>query len=93
MKNIILSIVVIAFVLGSCNQNSTDETNNHSNHMKDGDMVIDDDSTMMHNKNSTMENHEVMYACSMHPEIIGKKDEKCTICGMELTEPVPDKGN
>lgn len=41
------------------------------------------------------QNHEVMkpaveqlYACSMHPEVIGKKDEKCSKCGMKLTEPV-----
>jgi hypothetical protein len=24
----------------------------------------------------------------MHPEITGKKGEECSICGMELTEPV-----
>ena len=29
-----------------------------------------------------------LYACSMHPEITGKKGEKCSKCGMELTEPV-----
>jgi len=29
-----------------------------------------------------------LYACSMHPEVTGKKGEKCSKCGMELTEPV-----
>ncbi len=29
-----------------------------------------------------------LYACSMHPEITGKKGEECSKCGMELTEPV-----
>lgn len=29
-----------------------------------------------------------LYACSMHPEITGKKGEKCSKCGMELTVPV-----
>ena len=29
-----------------------------------------------------------MYACSMHPEVTGKKGEKCSKCGMELTVPV-----
>jgi hypothetical protein len=29
-----------------------------------------------------------LYACSMHPEITGKKGDKCSKCGMELTEPV-----
>ncbi len=28
------------------------------------------------------------YACSMHPEVTGKKGDKCSKCGMELTEPV-----
>ncbi len=36
-----------------------------------------------------MENHEDdnmanMYACPMHPEITGKKGDKCSKCGMEL---------
>jgi len=31
---------------------------------------------------------EQLYACSMHPEVIGKKDEKCSKCGMKLTVPV-----
>ncbi len=33
-------------------------------------------------------NPNQMYACSMHPEVIGKKGEACSKCGMELTEPV-----
>jgi len=36
-----------------------------------------------------------LFACPMHPEVTGKKGEKCSKCGMELTEPVaqskPDK--
>ena len=28
------------------------------------------------------------YACSMHPEVTGKKGDKCSKCGMELTVPV-----
>ena len=31
---------------------------------------------------------EPLYACPMHPEVKGKKDEKCSKCGMKLTEPV-----
>ena len=27
-----------------------------------------------------------LYACSMHPEVTGIKGEKCSKCGMELTE-------
>ena len=29
-----------------------------------------------------------LYACSMHPEVTGKKGEKCSKCSMDLTEPV-----
>lgn len=29
-----------------------------------------------------------LYACPMHPEVKGKKGEKCSKCGMELTVPV-----
>lgn len=29
---------------------------------------------------------ETMYACPMHPEITGKQGDKCSKCGMELTE-------
>ncbi len=29
-----------------------------------------------------------MYSCPMHPEVTGKKGEKCSKCGMELTEAV-----
>jgi hypothetical protein len=31
---------------------------------------------------------EQLYACEMHPEVIGKKGEKCSKCGMNLTVPV-----
>lgn len=31
---------------------------------------------------------ETLYACSMHPEVMGKKGDKCSKCGMELTVPV-----
>lgn len=36
---------------------------------------------------------EEMYACSMHPEVTGKKGDKCPKCGMELTEPVKKDGS
>lgn len=36
----------------------------------------------------TTQNSSSLYACSMHPEITGKKGEACSKCGMELTEPV-----
>lgn len=37
---------------------------------------------------NSAENSSVMYACPMHPEVMGNKGDKCSKCGMELTEPV-----
>ena len=67
MKNIILSAIVMALVLVSCNQKN-----------KEG-VTTDSEKT---------ESTSQLYACSMHPEITGKKGEKCSKCGMELTVPV-----
>jgi len=80
MKKLILSGIVMAFVFTACNSNSdkTKETTPNENTTMD-----------------TITKPEVMkpvaeqlYACSMHPEVIGKKDEKCSKCGMKLTVPV-----
>lgn len=40
---------------------------------------------------TSTEQSDQLYACPMHPEVIGKKGEKCSKCGMELTEPVEAK--
>jgi hypothetical protein len=37
---------------------------------------------------SSAENSSVMYACPMHPEVMGNKGDKCSKCGMELSVPV-----
>jgi Heavy metal binding domain len=39
----------------------------------------------------TIENADQKFACAMHADIIGKKGEKCSKCGMELTLPVVTK--
>ncbi|KIA85889.1 DUF3347 domain-containing protein [Flavobacterium sp. AED] len=67
MKNVILSAIVMAFVMVSCNQKNKEAATTNS---------------------ETTESTSQIYACSMHPEIAGKKGEKCSKCGMELTEPV-----
>ncbi|MCC9070975.1 DUF3347 domain-containing protein [Flavobacterium sp. F-65] len=36
----------------------------------------------------TTQNDSQLYACSMHPEVTGKKGDTCSKCGMELTEPI-----
>lgn len=69
MKNVILSAVVMAFIMVSCNQkNKQSETSNIE----------------------STETATQLYSCSMHPEVTGKKGEKCSKCGMELTEPVKE---
>lgn len=68
MKNIILSTIIMAFVMVSCNQ-------------KNKETVAADP--------KTTQTDSQLYACSMHPEITGKKGVKCSKCGMELTELVP----
>ena len=37
-------------------------------------------------KTETSTNSNELFACSMHPEVTGKKGENCSKCGMELTE-------
>ena len=37
---------------------------------------------------TSTEQSNQLYACPMHPDITGKKGDKCSECGMELTEPV-----
>ena len=74
MKNLILSLLVITFALGSCNKKVKEEGTTDTHMMKDG-------SEMM-NGNTKMKE----YACSMHPEIEGMKGDKCSECGMQLTK-------
>lgn len=74
----------MVFVLVSCNQKNNETKTDHSH-------TMDNDSTMMNDKTKKMENHEKMYACPMHPEVQGKQNDKCSKCGMKLTEPVPEK--
>lgn len=81
MKNIIFSAVLMAFVVTSCNQKSKEAETNNSETMHH-------DSTMVDHDSKTMESDSKMYACPMHPEVIGKKGDKCPKCGMDLTEEV-----
>jgi nitrous oxide reductase accessory protein NosL len=69
MKNIILSVLVMAFALVSCNQKSKQAKTSNT-------------------QASTTATQ--LYACSMHPEVTGKQGDKCSKCGMELTEPVSE---
>lgn len=85
MKKVLFSAVMMAFVLTSCNQKTKEAT---SVTTVETDTVINTDTTMT--DHSQMD-HSTMYACSMHPEVQGKLNDKCSKCGMDLTEPVPEK--
>lgn len=85
MKKVILSAVVMAFVLVSCNQKNKEQNTVTT---VETDTVMATDTTMI--DHSKMD-HSKMYACSMHPEVQGKLNDTCSKCGMKLTEPVPAK--
>lgn len=78
MKNLILSALMMAFVFASCESNTTKQSETHTE-------TSVESST---NSDTAEKVEEQLYACSMHPEVIGKKGEKCSKCGMDLTEPV-----
>lgn len=94
MKKIIFSALFMALVLVSCNTKNK-ETMDSSHDMEDGTTMMDNDSTMMMKDSTMMKDGKMManmmYACPMHPEVQGKMDDKCSKCGMKLTEPVSDK--
>jgi len=39
-------------------------------------------------ENTEKDTAKQLYSCPMHPEVTGKKGDKCPKCEMELTEPV-----
>jgi hypothetical protein len=71
MKNIIISTAVAVIAFTACN-NSNNKSADVTNTKNDSAAA----------KSVT----DQLYACSMHPEITGKKGDKCSKCGMELTE-------
>lgn len=82
MKNILFSAIIMATVLVSCNQKGKEvETTNTPIMMKDS-TVMEKDTTMI------KDSHSKLYSCPMHPEIQGKATDKCSKCGMDLTEEV-----
>lgn len=79
MKNIFLVGVLLALITISCSQKVKEKGTVDTHMMNDG-------SEMM-NGNIKMKTH----ACVMHPEIEGVKGDKCSKCGMELTEKTANK--
>jgi nitrous oxide reductase accessory protein NosL len=54
-------------------------------------VACNSDSNQKSETTITIENADQKFACAMHADIIGKKGEKCSKCGMELTLPVVTK--
>ena len=80
MKNVILAVLAMAFVFAACNSNTDKSKETNTSETTTMDTIT---------KPEVMKpSSEQLYACSMHPEVIGKKDEACSKCGMKLTEPV-----
>ncbi|OSZ77090.1 hypothetical protein CAP36_11755 [Chitinophagaceae bacterium IBVUCB2] len=85
MKSIIFTAIAIALIFVACNSNSEKTkvepaTETTSKQPETIDTVT--------KPATTQPVTEQLYACSMHPEVIGKKDDKCSKCGMKLTVPV-----
>tara|TARA_Y100000034_G_scaffold128051_1_gene181984 strand:+ start:1471 stop:3003 length:1533 start_codon:yes stop_codon:yes gene_type:complete len=77
MKKILIIITILSFNINA-NQHVFEEAQHNYEH---------------HANNHSKENTGVVtkqYRCPMHPEIIGKHKDNCSICGMFLTEPVPE---
>jgi hypothetical protein len=71
MKNKLFLVIITVLVLVSCNQKSK-KVKPESTPVVKIDSISKD-------KNSKI------YSCSMHPEVHGKLDAKCSKCGMKLT--------
>jgi len=89
MKKKVFLAVLLTFVLVSCNQKNKDATTD-SHMMEDNSHTMSSDSTGKVNE-TMMKNETKMYACPMHPEVQGELNDKCSKCGMKLTEPVTEK--
>jgi len=84
MKNLIyLSLLLLVFV--GCNSKTRTETATQETAVETIDTTA---SVFLDTTGVKKPIAEKLYACSMHPEVQGKKGAKCSKCGMELTEEV-----
>jgi Heavy metal binding domain len=85
MKKIMLAAFATAFVFIACNSNNDKAKEATPMEAIPKETITADTITKKENMKPVTEQ---LYACPMHPEVIGKKDEKCSKCGMKLTVPV-----
>jgi phage FluMu protein Com len=86
MKKVIISAIIMAFVLVSCNQKDKQvETTNTPMMENDTTMTMKDTTMTMKDTTMTKDSKTKLYACPMHPESQGKLNDKCPKCGMKLT--------
>jgi len=83
MKKVYFLALIMTLGLTSCNQKGKEDTTDSQ--------MKHQDTTMQGNHAAATDEPTVLYACPMHPEVQGKKDDKCSKCGMKLTEPVTEK--
>lgn len=71
MKNSLFSVIIVVFVLVSCNQKN-----------KPAETVL---TPTVKNDSTMKDTNSIIYSCPMHPEVHGKLNDKCSKCGMKLT--------
>lgn len=80
MKKRLFLLLTAVVLLVACNQKNNEENIDEN--------LMQQDTTVINNEPEILEIKEVVYACSMHPEVTGKSDDNCPKCGMALTEVV-----
>ncbi len=81
MKKGFFIAIFSVFTLVACNQKTKEVTTTNLE-------MIEIDSTINNIDSSKKVIEEKMYSCPMHQEVQGKLNDKCSKCGMKLTEPV-----
>lgn len=90
MKKVLFITMISIFTLVSCNKKTNEVSTTNSEMMENDSTMMENDSTMMNDNSDEKMMAEKMYACPMHPEVQGKMNDKCSKCGMKLTEPVAE---
>jgi len=85
MKKIFFSALIATLVF-SCNKKADETTTTETEVVTTTDTVVKVVDTV-----ATEPEVERLYSCSMHPEVQGKLNDKCSKCGMPLSELVPKK--